>query len=290
MGRHIAFTINNKYSQHCGVTIRSIVLNNPDSNFTFHIVCSDILSDKNRRRLLHTIRKGDNIQINDGVTFERMEFKVDGHATIDNYSRIFLAEILPESIKNVLYLDCDLVVLKDLEDIWTTDLSKAAAAVVCDPSQEWSDRLGIESDKYFNSGVMLLNLQYFRQNRLIEKCLSFMKEQSHLIKYWDQDVLNHVLMNKVYYLDRKFNCIVTKIIDTDPVILHYAGRHKPWNIFYQHRMKILYFKYLYQTPWFWRFTLNHGWLLFKSFLRMNNLVALKILADDFRKKGWPNGI
>lgn len=81
-----------------------------------------------------------------------------------------MAEILPEDVKKVLYLDCNIVVARSLRDLWNTDITDYAAGAVIDSGHfnEWRNKMvGISvAEHYFNSGVLLVNVDYWCKNHV----------------------------------------------------------------------------------------------------------------------------
>lgn len=217
------------------------------SEINFHIIASG-LSDKLKVKL-----KGIGRHRFRGIYFYdvpqeilQYAFKIDGHATAANYYRLFLTEILPKSIDKVLYLDADLLVLDDLNDLWKVNIEDYAIAAVHHPNPERSNALKIPVSEYFNSGVMLINLDFWRKHDLVNQFFVFIKGHSYLLQYWDQDVLNCLLHRKVLFLQKKWN---TNSLDRSTSILHFMGKHKPWSIHYDwNKTKKMYFDYLLDTP------------------------------------------
>lgn len=246
----VVFTINNSYTQHLVVTIISLLKNNSSTYFNIHIISSD-LRNENIKLIKKVTKKGHcqlffyNIknQIN-------VDFKIDGHASSANYFRLFLSNILPTNINKVIYLDSDLIILGEINQLWFTNIEGFALAAVNHENIERSKTLGLRNNEYFNSGVMLINLKWWRINNIEANFLDFIKNQHEKIKFWDQDVLNYTLSNYIFYLDEVWNFTKPYALSSDIKILHFIGKHKPWDIHYKDNMnKRLYFKYLLKTPW-----------------------------------------
>ena len=183
------------------------------------------------------------------VDLEKFKDYPTGDYPISMYLRYLLPEIL-SSDSTVLYLDCDIIVRHDLTELFSTDLGGKAAGVVMD--QECDDvtnynRLGLNWDyQYFNSGVMLFNLDYWREHRIFPKLVDWIRNNPERCLYPDQDALNVVLEGKVKYLSPKFNC-QTGFLDLNalsklhhskwesisdsvkkPEIVHFCSWQKPW--------------------------------------------------------------
>ena len=177
-----------------------------------------------------------------------------GRLTIATYYRLCAAELLPESINKVLYLDGDIIVLEDLSQIWETSIERKAVAVVSDKlifSDERQNGLQYPAKAgYFNAGVMLINLAFWRSEKLGPLFLDYIDHHSAAIRFHDQDVLNSVLWDKRILLPLTYNFQVSFLFDeyfkmqasdiqheilatlNSPNIIHYNTQLKPWNIAY----------------------------------------------------------
>ncbi len=170
-----------------------------------------------------------------------------GHLSIATYLRLLIPDLLPQEIGKALYLDADMVVLDDIAGLWAFDLGPNAAAMAenCgDPS--FVERLGMPRNAfYFNSGVIAINLDYWRRNEVGVKALDFIFENSARLKWMDQDALNLLLQGKCLCLHPRWNvttrmyegrttetCHMTREIlgeaTANPAIIHYTSHRKPW--------------------------------------------------------------
>ena len=123
------------------------------------------------------------------------ELRVDEHVTSATYFRLLIEELLPEDLDRVLYLDSDTIINKDLSELWQTDLRGAPLGAIQDPAIvtigtvegiENYAALGLKGEeRYFNAGVLLIDLKQFRAERISEQVLEFLKE--HRPRRWDQD-------------------------------------------------------------------------------------------------------
>jgi lipopolysaccharide biosynthesis glycosyltransferase len=128
--------------------------------------------------------------------------------------------------------------------------------------------IGISPEsEYFNSGVMLMNLQKWRSEELKEKCLDVARKYPTEIRSHDQTLLNAIFANNYARLPQKYNCAwlgyIPKPVVANDMILHYVGSPKPWDI----GGKILHAGY--KT---WRKYLDGDWSKAYYHIRANNLV------------------
>jgi lipopolysaccharide biosynthesis glycosyltransferase len=185
------------------------------------------------------------------VDFE--DLRVDKWASIAVYYRLLAPRLLPDTIEKVLYLDSDLIVRKSLAPLWNTDIADRPLAAVPDYIGGTAGRdLGLpDGTKYFNSGVLLMNLQYWRRNSVAEQAISFIRHNPDKVQYWDQDALNANLANQWVELPTQWNWqdFDARGQDQEPAIVHFVSWDKPWRWSNKHPYKEEYHKYRLKTPW-----------------------------------------
>jgi lipopolysaccharide biosynthesis glycosyltransferase len=213
---------------------------------------------------------------------EAHNITVNRYISFSCYYRLLIPELLHKDFKKVIYLDCDLVVRGDLEQLWQIDLEENYVLAAQDM---WIrsvssprgllnyQELGIPPDsKYFNSGVLVINLEKWRINKISTKAMQYLKQNLKYIRYHDQDVLNALLVSRWGELDPRWNCqhtirgclswrespfseeVYNNLIH-DPYIIHYVTELKPW-ISRHTPFKEYFFKYVDMTEWSgWRLTI-----------------------------------
>src|SRR5271166_3713344 len=123
--------------------------------------------------------------------------RVDKWASIAVYYRLLAPRLLPCDINKILYLDSDIIVRRSLNPLWDTDITDRALAAVSDYDDSARKALGFPpGTKYFNSGVLLINLRFWRQNNVPTQAISFIKNNPERVQYWDQDALNAILVHQ----------------------------------------------------------------------------------------------
>jgi lipopolysaccharide biosynthesis glycosyltransferase len=143
-------------------------------------------------------------------------------------------------------------VIGALDELLKTDLTGVGVAAVREPGEHKLEPFGVMPGDYFNSGVMLMNLDYWREHRIAEKALAFANEHPEALVASDQCAINAVLHGRVKYLDPKWNCTLSnakKYNAANPVIVHYTGRRKPWDEAWRQPYGIYYANYSQSTPW-----------------------------------------
>ncbi len=236
------------YIQHSAATMASILLNcDASSNFRFHILDGGISSDKKEKLLkLKKLRDFD-IQFYDMTKYDWSMFP-DNRAfiTLVTYYRLRIPEVLPKSIQKALYLDGDMIIEQDLKELWNTDISDYMLGAIEDVEGiDSRNRLGL-SNKYFNAGVLLLNLEKIRKTDLLKDSVSYLEKNKNRIIYQDQDILNGLFNTQYKNLPLKWNVNShmyfrtekkhtytdndAKVVRTYPGIIHFTGGAiKPWN-------------------------------------------------------------
>lgn len=160
-------------------------------------------------------------------------------------SKFFIANILSD-LEKVLYIDGDILVRKDLKELYDIDIKKVYVAAIKDMlTYEGTHLSDIGVKEYFNSGVMLLNLKAIREDDICNKLLEYKKNEKNSV-FMDQDSFNVIMNEKVAFVSPKYNMIYecfskykkdeiaafygVDIEDVEnPIILHMAGPIKPWS-------------------------------------------------------------
>ena len=268
---NIVFASDDNYAQHIAVVIASIMAKTKEKVCFF--VINDNISSEKITKLKNTA-----VKLNTTVEFIAVpeeQFKnvyLSGHVSKAAYFRLALADIMPDDIEKVIYLDVDLLVYDDIKNLWQNDIKKYALAAVPDFGIMASNRLcrqkkeviGLPKGKaYFNSGVLLINLKKWRQENYTKQILEIINENQ--FPHHDQDALNKIFMEDWLQIDLRWNIIppvfnlFTKILlnktfrnqainaKRNPGIIHYAGRYKPWEFSYHQDFNDMYYKYLKQT-------------------------------------------
>ncbi|MBF2098149.1 MAG: glycosyltransferase family 8 protein [Gloeomargaritaceae cyanobacterium C42_A2020_066] len=178
------------------------------------------------------------------------------------YMRLLLPNLLPDATTQVLYLDSDLVIRGDVSQISGPPQEAAAAYAAPDPLFTNLQQSGLPKTcpalaldpqaPYFNSGVMVLDLGLWRQQHLVNRCLSYLEQYGGRLRFADQDVLNAVLAGQWRPLNPVWNTYALQWHDSpDAQVWHFVGPHKPWQIYYPWKPPWQAFAhYLFASSWF----------------------------------------
>ena len=247
--------------QHLLVCIHSILNTNSNENLEFYILNKDI-TEKSKLLVNENLAKSAvSVQFINVIQERYANLMVSHHITIESYFRIALADLLPQRINRVIYLDCDIIVLRSLMPLWELDLNGFKLAAVAELFNDRNEELGLGKDvKYFNSGVLVMDLTVWRNEHISQQVFDYLAVHPEKIKFHDQDALNAVLYNKWLQLSEIYNFTVPYLeqalklsnralpISQLPVVMHFNRSFKAWHYQSRHPYKGLYYKYLQQTP------------------------------------------
>ena len=255
---HIGLGIDQNFGAFAGITITSLVHNNIAHDLHIHIIYDQLLDqDMHRLKQAEQLYRNLTLHFYQLVSTEGMTFVVpDGHITQAMYYRYLFAELLPHSIERIIYLDSDIICQGDILPIWQSDLQGRVLGAVRDWGEEKScTRIGLTSGRYFNSGVLLMDLVKWRESNLTGRLFQWLREVGDIKILWgDQDALNAVIDGEFAELPHEYNRIVindTVLRATDQdLIVHYIDYVKPWHIYYVDcPEKELYWQYVRKSLW-----------------------------------------
>ncbi|MTH45531.1 glycosyltransferase family 8 protein [Intestinirhabdus alba] len=266
---NISYGIDENYLDGVGVSIASVLLHN-NIDVAFHVICDRYSQD--------FIKKVAELAVQFHVKISLYTINVTCLAVLPRtevwsramYFRLFAFDYLSSKIERLLYLDADVICKGPLDLLLQLDLTDNVAAVVKDVESiqnRVDDRLSAYhlQGRYFNSGVVLVNLSAWKKDALTAKALALLTadNSSLTFKYPDQDVLNILLSERVIYLPREYNTIYTlkselrdkthrkylELINDETKLIHYTGATKPWHAWAIYPSAVYYKKALQQSPW-----------------------------------------
>ena len=222
----IVLAANYAYVDQVLTTIKSICYHN--RSICFYLINSDFPNEW-IKQLNKRLEKFDSEIINCRVTSEQISrYKTDISYTV--FLRYFVADFVKED--KALYLDCDLVVTKNLDDLFATDLQDYPLAAI----RDFGGRAYFGRE-IFNAGVLLIHNALWRQENMTQKLIDLTNEWHDKVDQADQSILNMLFENKWLELDFDYNHIVIHKQFTDyrlpvgqnyPAIIHYLSHRKPW--------------------------------------------------------------
>jgi lipopolysaccharide biosynthesis glycosyltransferase len=241
MSRPIFLAADGNYRMQLATCLRSIVESNRAGwPLDFHVLMYDFPEDAR-------------VQVNDSlpagaasirwipIDVEQFrEFWTAEHMSVMTFARLLVPAALPNHASKVLYLDSDLIVLGDLSSLWESDLNGKPVGAVLDsidgrlqanaPEFEHVPRVGA----YFNAGVLLIDLERWRAEKISEQALDYLQKHP-MLPYCDQDAINVTcdgrwarLHPRWNYQDHLEETIEELPKDQWPGVVHFCTRLKPW--------------------------------------------------------------
>ena len=222
----VVLAANYAYVDQVLTTIKSICYHN--RSICFYLINSDFPNEW-IKQLNKRLEKFDSEIINCRVTSEQiLRYKTDISYTV--FLRYFVADFVKED--KALYLDCDLVVTKNLDDLFATDLQDYPLAAI----RDFGGRAYFGRE-IFNAGVLLIHNALWKQENMTQKLIDLTNEWHDKVDQADQSILNMLFENKWLELDFDYNHIIIHKQFTDyrlpvgqnyPAIIHYLSHRKPW--------------------------------------------------------------
>jgi lipopolysaccharide biosynthesis glycosyltransferase len=248
------------YSRYAGIVMTSI-FSNTQSKVHVTILHDSTLSADNRRRFERTGERW-----KQSVSFVDVGERILRFGALLNNTvatvltrgalfRLLSPELL--SVPKVIYLDCDIVVNLDIADLWAVSMGNFSLAAARDQGIPYFSRnetlrrriMRYASEEYFNSGVLLMNLQRIREKYdLAQDACNIFERYAHVISYADQDCLNILFAKDVLFVDERFNRVLWHDSDIDNSILHFVGT-KPWRMLRKSRRDDLFWKTFSESEW-----------------------------------------
>lgn len=258
----IFFAVDDGYCPFLAVAIQSLI-DNASAEYTYLIkILNTDISEENKRKIGKYERENVDIEFVD-LNYYIQKVK-DKLYTRDYYSkttyfRLFLPNLYPQYDK-VLYLDSDIVILDDIAKLYNTDMGDNLVAAAPDDViqsmpvfQDYVEKVvGVaDSRRYFNAGILLMNLHELRRFKFQEKFVYLLDKIKFAVAQ-DQDYLNRLCKGRVKLLDRTWDRMPIpdpKIKTEDVKLVHYNLAFKPWH-FEDILYKEFFWMYAQETEYF----------------------------------------
>jgi len=253
------------YARHLSVMLLSLFEHDTAGKVRVHVIVPEHFSE--RARLNEAL--GDNAS--------RLTYRVvtqdhypdpgfPSHMRTPTWFRCVIGSLLPRSIERVIYLDCDMIVRRDLRELWETPLGDHPAAAVRDAQFTKWHILGLPRQAgCYNTGLMLVDMARWREAAVGEAAFDFGLNHPERLTSFDQCALNIVLQGRWLELDARWNAQFGHFSDewkggrgylrplsavaAEAWIVHFNGPGKPWQYMDSHPFKPEYLAYKARTPW-----------------------------------------
>lgn len=241
--KNICFCADIHYLQFIPAAIESILRSQrkPDQ-FNFHIITNVEKDSAATIRFSHLPLSHDKLFWHNISGAEYADLKEVTHITKGMYYRLSIPKLIQSD--KVLYLDCDVLVRKDISALFDIDITTYYAAAVTNPfpisEEDWPHG-------YFNSGVLLINTQRWLQDNISEHVVNLARSKPETLVMPDQDALNHLFQGNWLRLPPEYNAQMSmftkpkKLLQEgaefknvtfleDPAIVHFSSSNKQWHL------------------------------------------------------------
>lgn len=261
---HLLVTLDEGYITQLLVLLTSVFLNNPGQRFDLYMLHSRFPAEGLARIGRYCARFGWDfrpVEVEPGLF---QDAPTSRRYPKQMYYRLLAAQLLPETLERVLYLDPDILVINPLRPLWQTDLDgflfAAAAHTGKSELAGGVNRIRLKTDHdYYNSGVLLMNLAAGRAEIQPEELFRYVAEHGEKLLLPDQDMFNalyggrtrpvddiiwnYATQNHKSYALRNSGASGVAWVMEHTAILHFCGKSKPWKVNYPYRFGVLYQHY-----------------------------------------------
>ena len=254
----VFYACDDNFVKFCIVSIKSLLKNaNKDYYYVIHVLNSGLSKEmENELKKLNE----ENVKINlvcvaDKISSFGENLPIRDYYSKTTYFRMLIANLFPEYDK-ALYIDSDTVVLGDVSVLFGVELGdnlvgacNEQAMVQTDVYGDYVEKvMGIDRNKYFNAGVLLINCKLFREENVLEQFIKLLDVYTFVVTQ-DEDYLNVICQNRVLWLEQAWNVEVygdLPVKECEIKIIHYIMVSKPWR-YEDCRLKEYFWKYAKQT-------------------------------------------
>lgn len=256
----IFFACDENFVKFTAVSIKSLMMNaSKDFQYDIHILCTNIKEDI-KKPLYEFANENFNIYFDDVTTYLKSisyRLPIRDYYSKTTYYRLFISEMFPD-LDKVLYLDSDMIILGDIAQLFNHDIGQNYVGACNEQAMLQTDVygkyveecLGISRTKYFNAGMLLINCEQFRKQKILDKFMRLLHEYSFVVTQ-DEDYLNVICKDKVFWIENCWDVETYGNIQYDEnqaKIIHYLMVGKPWH-FKDVTFADIFWNYTKQTPY-----------------------------------------
>ncbi|MBQ7761200.1 MAG: 1-acyl-sn-glycerol-3-phosphate acyltransferase [Clostridia bacterium] len=239
----IFYACDDAFVKYTIVSLSSMIKNaSLEYKYKVHVLSTNI-SDDMKSRL--SALQNDNFEVvfadvNEYLDSVEKELPLRHYYSVTTYYRLFISEMYPEYDK-AIYIDSDTIVLGDISELYNTDIGDFYMAGCREQAMEQVDVygtycekvVGVSRHEFFNAGMMLINCRQFREKQILKNFVKTLDEYNFIVTQ-DEDYLNYLCKDHVYWLDQKWNTELTDGLEypydyRGANILHYIMVNKPWH-------------------------------------------------------------
>lgn len=270
---NIVIVSNEGYLQHAAAMLCSLFETNSNKQFNIFLLTDGITVQSQKRLEELCIKYKSTLfvenpeqELGNSLNINLKELPTGQWNTM-MYYKLFMPIMLPKDCNRCLFLDVDMVINGDIEQLYNWELNDAVIAAAEDMPDciKIKKRLHLQqTDKYINSGVMVCNLEAWRKLELELPIFKYTKSISDIIIN-EQDVIALYFKDRLTFLNIRWNMttfyflrkplIFDKYLpdliqaQKEPAIIHFSAPIKPWFKDCMHPYRKLYKRYLKKSSW-----------------------------------------
>lgn len=239
----VFFSTDDNYVPCLVVAIKSLIETSSEKNeYSIHILNTGLKEESKQ-----TLKSMETSNIKIGFVdvsgkvkdiYDKLEEQLRDYYSPSIYYRLFIPSLFPQ-YKKALYLDCDITIVRDIADLYNVDIKNNLIGGCIDEvvansevfSNYMANAVGVVQARYFNSGIILMNLEEFRKENLEEKFIYLLSNFPFSAVCPDQDYLNILCKDRVYYLEKGWDKMPIQDDSFDEknlYLVHYNMFEKPW--------------------------------------------------------------
>ena len=243
---NIVFVLDKNYSSYLEVALKSVHYHH--HNVNIYIIHDGISRAELTRVGQYLAHRGNSLydlyieDVNKLIVFPTVGSP--DHIGAFSLVRLFVHRLLPEHLDKVIYLDVDVIINKPIDELWNIDIDNYLLGAVTDYGMEfhWFHKY-FDKQQYINSGVMLINLNKWRELNVDKYFIDGALKYGKKFEYGDQDTINFSLSKELIKLlpigfNFQVGLLEDRLREADidlsphftfvPNIIHYTGKFKPW--------------------------------------------------------------
>lgn len=261
---NILVTLNSNYLNPLKVMLKSLFINNPKESFDIYVMHSSLTAEEQQSIRIQAESEGHRLYVIslNGEYFDHAP--VVKHYSKEMYYRLLAYKFLPQEVDKILYLDPDILIINSIKALYDTELENYLFAAA------YHDRATVNSlnklrfkpyeiEAYYNSGVLLFNVELQRKTINEKGIFDFVEKNKNTLILPDQDILNALYSRNIkpvdeilYNYDPRFYSYYKLIsngrhnmdyIIYNTSIIHFCGKQKPWKAHYRGKFHSLYKHY-----------------------------------------------
>lgn len=258
----IFFSSDDNYVPYLCVAVHSLIKNSDEDKNYRIIILNTGICEENKQKIMNMQTKNvkfsfEDVSLKIGAIEEELKMRLRDYYSLAIYYRLFIPTMFPEYNK-AIYLDADIVVLDDIAKIYEINMENNLLVAVQDAVVNNNDvfkrystfALGLEPNKYFNSGMLVMNLRKMREESFEDTFIDLLTKYNFDTVAPDQDYLNTLCKGRIIYLDENWNKMpdfgkTYKVEDLH--LIHYNMFRKPWK-YNDVQYSDVFWKYAEETP------------------------------------------